>query len=90
MKNFSCQVKCVDDKNPISPLQRPRGMSGTAVCYRREIANSVTEKPDGSMRINVIKVHLKPKPLLVIGVYMGGLMLTTTTGKLLMNSPKLC
>ncbi|CAC5359001.1 unnamed protein product [Mytilus coruscus] len=29
--------------NPISPLQRPRGLSGTAVCYRREIANSVTE-----------------------------------------------
>ncbi|CAC5390934.1 unnamed protein product [Mytilus coruscus] len=70
LENFICQVKCVDDTNPISPLQRPRGLSGTAVCYRREIANSVTEKPDGSMRINVIKVNLKPKPLLVIGVYM--------------------
>ncbi|VDI75806.1 Hypothetical predicted protein [Mytilus galloprovincialis] len=45
-------------------------MSGTAICYKREISSSVTEKSDGSMRINVIKVDVKPKPLLIIGVYM--------------------
>ncbi|VDI04539.1 Hypothetical predicted protein [Mytilus galloprovincialis] len=70
LNKYKCHVKCVDDTNPISPLQRPRGMSGTAICYKREISSSVTEKSDGSMRINVIKVDVKPKPLLIIGVYM--------------------
>ncbi|CAC5411362.1 unnamed protein product [Mytilus coruscus] len=70
LTNYKCHVKCVDDTNPISPLQRPRGMSGTAVCYKHEISNSVIEKPDGSMRNIVIKVNIKPKSLLVIGVYM--------------------
>ncbi len=64
-------TKCVDDNDPISPLQRPRGMRGVAVLWHRRLSHLVTVHPDGSDRVCVITIKTtSDRDLCVVTVYM--------------------
>lgn len=49
-----CAIKSVDDDDLLSPLQRPRGMGGVAICWPKNLSHTVQIHPDGSCRTLVI------------------------------------
>ena len=53
-RGIDCFLKCCDDADPLSPLQRPRGKGGTGILWRRTISRNVKVLPDGSDRICAI------------------------------------
>ena len=69
--NCLCYVKSVDDHNPISAYQRPRGFGGVAFIWNSTINHLITTYPDGSSHIIIICLELPTeKDLCIINVYM--------------------
>jgi hypothetical protein len=62
--------KSVDQNNPISLIQKPRGYSGTAIFYNKNKAKAVTEHQDGDHRVLAISLISKPHSTVIINVYM--------------------
>ena len=70
----------MDDDNPISPVQKPRGFGGVAILWKKQMDNAVTILPDCNTRIQCVSVKTEGKPILLISVYM------PTKGKTSTNS----
>ena len=51
---FDCFLKCLDDIDPLSPLQRPRSRGGTGILWRKSLSRNIKVLPDGSDRICAI------------------------------------
>ena len=67
----SVLCKSVDDGDPISPLQRPRGMRGVAILWKNGLSHRVQKLPEGSDRICAITVSLADlTPICIVCVYM--------------------
>ena len=62
--------KAVDDNDPISPVQKPRGYGGVGILWSKRIDHLVTPIPDGSTRIQCVILKRKSVNLLLISVYM--------------------
>jgi endonuclease/exonuclease/phosphatase family metal-dependent hydrolase len=55
-KDYNNYTKCVDDNDPITPKQRPRGYGGVSILWKKEI-DEVQKMPDGSARTVVVKIR---------------------------------
>ena len=66
---FTCSAKSVDMYDPIPPIARKKGHGGTAILYRKELANNIEELPEGSERTVVVKINTHPKPTILATVY---------------------
>ena len=51
---YDATTKSVDDNDPISPKQRPRGYGGVSILWKKDLP--VTVMPDGSNRTMVIQI----------------------------------
>jgi exonuclease III len=63
-------IKCVDDNDPIPPLQRPRGMGGVATIWKSSLDNKVTIIEDGGDRVQATLVETERKRICIINTYM--------------------
>ena len=68
--NFEVYMKSVDDSDPISPLQRPRGKGGVATMWLSNISRNVTKLPDGSERVCAVRCDTEEGPVSIVNVYM--------------------
>ncbi|MEW8548713.1 MAG: endonuclease/exonuclease/phosphatase family protein, partial [Candidatus Thiodiazotropha sp.] len=50
-RGFDCFLKCSDDMDPLSPLQRPRGKGGVGILWRQALSSNIKVLPDGSDRV---------------------------------------
>ena len=62
---YEVMVKSIDDIDPISPKQRPRGYGGISIMWKKEIP--VETMPDGSLRTQVVQIG---NQLTLINTYM--------------------
>ena len=62
--------KAVDDMNPISPVQKPRGYGGVGVIWKKSLDSNISVLPDGCERIQCIEMKTKGRPLIVISTYL--------------------
>ena len=60
--------KSVDENNPISPIQKPRGYGGTAIIWKKGIDKQIKSIPDGGNRILGIIINTQPRATLVLSV----------------------
>ena len=61
----------MDDNNPISPVQKPRGYGGVAILWQEELDYLVdTNFTEGNERIVAIKIQVAPVPILLLSVYL--------------------
>lgn len=67
---FNSWSRSVDDLQPISPFQKPRGYGGTAFLWRKDLDDVVKELPDGNERIICIEVTTTSVKLCLICTYM--------------------
>ena len=67
--SYENDVKCIDDKDPIPPLFRPRGQAGTACLWSSDMSSYVEILPDGSDRVQVIRLNFD-QPIVIINTYM--------------------
>jgi exonuclease III len=70
LDNICAAVKCVDDEDPISPLQRPRGKGGVAIIWKKDIDHLVTALEDGGDRIQCIIINANGTKLCIACTYM--------------------
>ncbi|MES9879590.1 MAG: reverse transcriptase family protein [Sedimenticola sp.] len=68
--DYCNQLKCVDEDQPITHLERIRGYGGTLTLWRTSIDKYVKRLPDGSHRMSVIIILTKPVPSILINVYL--------------------
>lgn len=67
----SAYIKSVDDSNPFSHIQRPRGYSGSGIMWKSEYDPLVTVVPDGSHRFTAILVATEQeKDLCIVSAYL--------------------
>ncbi len=66
--NTSYTIKCYDDDNPISNIQRTRGMAGVAI-WSKDVDHLVKPLHDGSSRLVAVQLQTSP-PLTIINTYM--------------------
>ena len=70
-RGFECFLKCSDDADPISPLQRPRGKGGTGILWRNTISRNVKVLPGGSDRVCAIRCEYSDHgSICIINVYL--------------------
>ena len=70
MSNLKFKIKSVDDNNPIPSIQKPRGYGGTAIAWKKEIDHLIDDNiEEGIERIVCIRIKAKPKPILIVSVY---------------------
>jgi exonuclease III len=70
MSNLKFKIKSVDDNNPIPSIQKPRGYGGTAIAWKKEIDHLIDDNIEGgNERIVCIRIKAKPKPILIVSVY---------------------
>ncbi|KAK3087817.1 hypothetical protein FSP39_011014 [Pinctada imbricata] len=62
--------KAVDDDNPISPIQKPRGYGGVAILWKDELDSKIEVLKDGSNRIQCIRVKTTSQPILLVSIYL--------------------
>lgn len=67
--NFRSHAKAVDSRNPIPPIQIPRGYGGNAILYRSNWDLKVSLPPDGCERIVVLELETSP-PVCIVSVYL--------------------
>ena len=67
---FNYFARSVDDLQPISPYQKPRGYGGTAFMWRKSIDDMVKELPDGDKRVICIEISNQSEKLCLIGAYL--------------------
>ena len=53
--NSDYLVKCVDDADPILPVQPPRGYAGTGILWHKDLNHLITAIPDGSDRMPLLR-----------------------------------
>ena len=68
--NSNYHIKCVDDLDPIPPIQPPRGHAGTCILWKKEINHYVNILPDGGHRITAIEFKGDDGLVCLINVYM--------------------
>lgn len=66
----SCHAKSVDDSDPISPYQRPRGYGGTAIFSPKDWAAITKYEKDGDHRIIVLTINLPGRHLCIVNCYL--------------------
>ena len=72
--------------NPVAPTHRPRGYAGIATIWKKAIDSSIEVLPDGSTRLQAIKISTKDYAITLINTYMpteGSLDASCTYGSLL-------
>ena len=62
--------KAVDNSNPISPVQKPRGYGGVGILWKQSLDNRVNVLPDGNERIQCVELTTNERPLLIVSVYL--------------------
>ena len=67
---FTSYARSVDDLQPISPFQKPRGYGGTAFLWKKDIDGLVKELPDGNERIICLEVTTTSDKFCLICAYM--------------------
>ena len=67
---MDCVSRCIDDNEPISNYQRPRGYGGVAIAWGRRLSHRVKQIPDGNEFILPIIMKSDPKDLCIINVYL--------------------
>ncbi|CAG2237976.1 unnamed protein product [Mytilus edulis] len=81
---FNCQIdnlnelhehlngigKSVDDRDPITPVQMPRGYGGVGILWRKEMDSLITTLDIGNERIQCVEVRGDKKKLLLVSVYL--------------------
>ena len=60
--------KAVDDKHPLPPIEMPRGYSGVAILWKKDINHIVKHLKGGGSRIQAVLTD-SSKPTLLIGVF---------------------
>lgn len=68
--NHTCFAKSIDDEDPISPYQRPRGVGGIAIFVPSEWAAFTKHAKDGNQRISVTTIDLPDTKLCVVNCYL--------------------
>ena len=68
--NRNYHIKCVDDLDPIPPIQPTRGHAGTCILWKKEINHYVNILPDGGHRITAIEFKGDDGLVCLINVYM--------------------
>ena len=66
-QDFYSHAKAVDEDNPISPIQKPRGYAGTSIFYKKHIPARILK--DGDHRIVCLEI-LGSQPVILVSVYM--------------------
>ena len=67
--NLDAYVKSVDDDNPISPFQRPRGYADVAIIWNKNLTHHINKLPDGGKRVVCIEVNACSERLCIINSY---------------------
>lgn len=67
--NFQSHAKAVDERDPISPLQVPRGYGGNAILLRKNWDLKTSLRKDGSDRIVVLEIEAIPS-ICIISAYL--------------------
>lgn len=70
LPGFQSQLKCVDDDDPISHMERIRGYGGTLTLWNASLDKHVKRIQDGTHRVNVIELLTKPVPSIIINAYL--------------------
>ena len=68
--NCDYLVKCVDDADPILPVQPPRGYAGIGILWHKDLNHLITAIPDGSDRIAAVEIATPEDKTLSYCVYM--------------------
>jgi len=63
-------VKSNDDDDPISPLERKRGLGGVAILWKKTLDHSIEKLSDGSNRILAVSLSTESGKICIISVYM--------------------
>ena len=63
-------IKCCDEYDPASPMQRKRGTGGVAIIWKKKYSSKVTELPDGGNRVIAIQVAAVSQTITLICTYM--------------------
>jgi hypothetical protein len=66
----SSHSKQVDDKQPIPPIQKPRGHGGIAILWKDSLDDLIKPIDAGSSRIAAVTVKTNGTPLMIICAYM--------------------
>ena len=64
--NCDYLVKCVDDADPILPVQPPRGYAGIGILWHKDLNHLITAIPDGSDRIAAVEIATPEDKLCLI------------------------
>lgn len=67
--NCSYHLKCIDDKNPISPWCKPKGEAGVITLWKEELDQHITALADGSSRCVLVKIGTA-NPTFLLNTYM--------------------
>ena len=59
--NSNYHVKCVDNLDPLPPIQPPRGRAGTAILWKKSLNHGITPLTDGSDRVIAVGIDVKPR-----------------------------
>ena len=68
--NMDCFIRSVDDDDPITQHQRPRGYGGVAIAFKRDMSKQCTSIPDGTCAVQPIIIQATPRDLCIINVYL--------------------
>ena len=68
--NSNFHIKCVDDLDPIPPVQPPRGHAGTCILWENDLNHCIRVMPDGGHRVTAVEITGDRLPLCLINVYM--------------------
>ena len=68
-QDFNSHAKAVDSRDPISPLQIPRGYAGTGILYRKNWDLKTNLLPDGCDRVVALELDTSPK-ICIINTYL--------------------
>ena len=62
--------KSVDDKDPLHPIQMPRGYGGTGILWKKELDHFINVIDIGNERIQCVEFMGSSRKLLLVSVYM--------------------
>ena len=68
--NSNFHVKCVDDKDPLSPVKPPRGYAGTCVLWSSDLNHCISPIPNGSDRDTAVERTTREEKVCLVCVYM--------------------
>ena len=63
--NTDCIIRSIDDGDPITLHQRPRGYGGIAVAYNNNLAKHIQPLPDGNTAIQPIILNSVPRGICI-------------------------